>query len=118
MSLAEIDALLLPVHIKRTIRASTGHDRARLTEEGTSVDAEHDITRNICPCPRHHSMVRYEAASKKSVRFVPNGHQIKKGLFDHNAPVFHAPVEERMEWVGTVGGVQVAENPNAWVPGK
>ena len=54
--------------------------------------------------------------SKKSVRFVHNGHPVKKGLFDHNASVFRVPVEERMEWVGTVAGVNVADSPKAWVP--
>ncbi|KAF8524177.1 hypothetical protein JB92DRAFT_1463500 [Gautieria morchelliformis] len=115
MSLAEIDGLALPPHIKRVIRASTGHGRARVTEEGECVDSELDMSWNACPCPRHYSPPISDTGVMKSVRFAigtPN----QKGLFNRSAPVFRVPVEERIEWVGTVAGVQVAESQSAWVP--
>jgi hypothetical protein len=115
MSLAEIDGLALPLHIKRVIRASTGHGRARATEEGECVDTELDMSRNVCPCPRHHGSPISDTGVMKSVRFAM-GDSNQRGFFNHSAPVFRVPVEERMEWVGTVAGVQVAESPSAWVP--
>ena len=116
MTLAEIDALHLPLHIKRVVRASTGHGRARVTEEGACVDAELDMTMNVCPCPRHRLQAESGAGSKKTVRFAQKSRSITRGMFDRNAPVFGVSVEERMEWVGMVAGVQVSESPSAWVP--
>jgi hypothetical protein len=116
MTLAEIDALHLPLHINRIVRASTGHARARVSEEGACMDAELDMSRNVCPSPRHHHRAGSGIGATKSVRFVQTARPSMKGMFGLNGPVFAVPVEERMEWVGIVAGVQVAENPGAWVP--
>lgn len=118
MTLAEIDGLPLPLHIKRVVRASTGHGRKRDHEEGVSLDTELDMTINICPCPQHHSLAETNPDPRKGVRFMQTGSSIKRGMFAYNSPVFGVPVEERMEWVGIVAGVNVAENPSAWVPCK
>jgi len=87
LPLSDIDGLPLPMHVKNIIRASTGHGKERLKEQKEPFDAEEDVTANICP---GHGGVR--------------------------SYVFCDHIEERTEWVGTVGGVQIAESRSGWVP--
>ncbi|KAF8579907.1 hypothetical protein K439DRAFT_1637480 [Ramaria rubella] len=116
LTLSEIDALPLPAHIKRVIRASTGHSRARVEEEGIQVDADLDISRSVCPCPRHFDLSR-NMHYRKTVRFRPERDLRSKQMgYDAPPPVFGAPAEKRMMWVGVVAGVQVAESLSALVP--
>ena len=113
MTLAEIDALQLPAHLRRVVHASTGHKhgRVRRGEEGVTLEAEEDVTSNVCPSPLHRPNSQNRDC-KKGVRFLEHS----DGNDECDAPVFRTPVEERLEWVGVIAGVQVAENPKAWVP--
>ncbi|KAF8517919.1 hypothetical protein BU17DRAFT_49245 [Hysterangium stoloniferum] len=82
-----IDALKLPLHIRRILRASTGHGREQRDEKGfpLELDPDMDISMNVCPSPRHHSAV------------------------------FSDPVEERLEWVSIVATVPLGEEvPLMW----
>ncbi|KIJ55490.1 hypothetical protein M422DRAFT_240110 [Sphaerobolus stellatus SS14] len=85
--LSEIDNLALPSHVQEVIRASTGHGKPRLNEHKEPYNAEQDVTANICP-----------------------------GHGGAQTSVFYQHVEERMEWVGTIAGVNIAESRTGWVP--
>jgi len=100
MTKAEIDTLPLPTHIQRVVHSSTGHIRA--SEGGT--DVVEDLSMTICP-----SLERHRGTRARFPQDVVPGE-------DYDTPVFSTPVEERMEWVGVVAGVHVAENPAAWIP--
>lgn len=104
LSLAEIDALDTPVHMQSILRGSTGHSRARSSQ----IDhTEFDMRLNNCPSP-YHRRVSESSATIRNVRF-----QMESKDF-----VFHAPSETRVEWVGEVAGVTVANTPKAFVPSK
>lgn len=106
LSLAEIDGLPLPQHLKITLRASMGQNQ-RLSTVRTNDSAELDIRSNVCPARYHHKTVEPFGNVRKNVQF-----------FEEKPSVFHTPVEERMEWVGKVAQVTVGNAPEAFVPSK
>lgn len=109
MSVSDIDGLHLPEHVQRVIRASTGHERSRRDEPSSQSLAEDDMRMNVCPNRQHHhfhSLIRTRSVHFGMVKNEPS------------PTVFHTPVEERIEWVGRVAGVQIAESRAGWIPSK
>jgi len=114
MDPSSIDALNLPLHIRRILRASTGHGREQRDEKGfpLELDPDMDMSMNVCPSPRHRSACQVGGDFvKKNVRFSLHGLETE----NEGTSVFSNPVEERLEWVNIVAAVPLGEEvPLMW----